>query len=109
MSKIMQVNKQKILIIGGGGREHAVGWKVAQSPRTGQIFFAPGNGGTVQIGTNVDIAATDLPKLLDFVKKEQIDLTIALPDDPIALGIVDLFKSQNLRIWGPTRQAAELE
>ena len=101
--------KQKILIIGGGGREHAVGWKVAQSPRTGQIFFAPGNGGTVQIGTNVDIAATDLPKLLDFVKKEQIDLTIALPDDPIALGIVDLFKSQNLRIWGPTRQAAELE
>ena len=65
-------NKQKILIIGSGGREHAIGWKVAQSPRAGEIFFAPGNAGTAQIGTNVDIKATDISKLLDFAKKENI-------------------------------------
>jgi phosphoribosylamine--glycine ligase len=101
--------KLKILIVGSGGREHAIGWKVAQSPRAGEIFFAPGNGGTVGIGTNVDIKATDVNKLLDFAKREHIDLTLALPDDPLALGIVDIFGREGLRIWGPTQQASELE
>ncbi|KKT22608.1 MAG: Phosphoribosylformylglycinamidine synthase [Candidatus Nomurabacteria bacterium GW2011_GWF2_43_8] len=64
--------KQKILIIGGGGREHAIGWKVAQSARAGEIFFAPGNGGTAKIGTNIDIKATDATKLLDFAKKKRL-------------------------------------
>ncbi len=105
----MQKNKLKILIVGGGGREHAVGWKVAQSPRTEQIFFAPGNGGTIKIGTNVDIAATDIQKLITFAKKESIDLTLALPDDPLSMGIVDEFNKAGLRIFGPTRAAAELE
>ncbi len=101
--------KQKILIIGSGGREHAIGWKVAESERAGEIFFAPGNAGTINIGTNIDIKATDIPKLVEFAKKEKIDLTLALPDDPLALGIVDEFQKENLRIFGPTKAAAELE
>ena len=101
--------KQKILIIGSGGREHAIGWKVAQSFRTGQIFFAPGNGGTAEFGTNVDIKATDIAGLIDFAKKEKIDLTLALPDDPLALGIVDKFQKAGLRIWGPAKAAAQIE
>ncbi len=105
----MQINKLKILIIGGGGREHAIGWKVKQSEKAGEIFFAPGNAGTINIGTNIDIKATDIPKLVEFAKREKINLTLALPDDPLALGIVDEFKKENLRIWGPTKNAAELE
>ncbi|KKQ02294.1 MAG: Phosphoribosylamine-glycine ligase [Parcubacteria group bacterium GW2011_GWA2_36_24] len=105
----MKINKQKILIIGGGGREHAIGWKIAQSPRAGQIFFAPGNAGTVELGTNVEIKATEITKLIEFAKKEKIDLTLALPDDPLALGIVDEFQKAGLRIWGPTKAAAKLE
>ena len=103
------MNKQKILIIGGGGREHAIGWKIAQSQKAGQIFFAPGNAGTLKIGTNVSISPTDISKLIEFVKKEKIDLTLALPDDPLALGIVNEFQKQSLRIWGPTKQASKLE
>jgi phosphoribosylamine--glycine ligase len=101
--------KLKILIIGSGGREHAIGWKVKQSTRAGEIYFAPGNGGTQKIGINVDIKATEIEKLLAFAQKEKIDLTLALPDDPLALGIVDEFKKENLRIWGPTQSAAKLE
>jgi len=109
MGKIMQISKQKILIIGGGGREHAVGWKVAQSERAGNLYFAPGNAGTLALGTNLDISATNISKLVEFAKKEKINLTLALPDDPLALGIVDTFKAEGLRIWGPTKGAAELE
>lgn len=105
----MQKNKLKILIIGSGGREHAVGWKVSQSEKTGQIFFAPGNAGTEKIGINVNIKANDINALVEFVKKEKIDLTLALPDDPLALGIVDSFQEEKLRIWGPTKRASELE
>jgi len=107
--KIMDIEKLKILIIGSGGREHAIGWKVSQSPKAGQIFFAPGNAGTLKIGTNVSIFPTDISKLIEFVKKEKIDLTLALPDDPLALGIVDEFQKQGLRIWGPTKAAAQIE
>lgn len=103
------MNKLKILIIGSGGREHAIGWKVAQSPRAGELFFAPGNGGTASLGTNVDIKATDINALLNFAKKENIDMTLALPDDPLALGIVDLFTANGLKIFGPTKSAAQLE
>ncbi len=102
-------NKQTILIIGGGGREHAVGWKVAQSPRAGKLYFAPGNAGTAKLGENISIKATDIDGLLDFVKKEKIDLTLALPDDPLALGVVDAFQKEGLRIFGPTKAAAQLE
>lgn len=103
------MNKLKILIIGSGGREHAVGWKIAQSKRAGEIFFAPGNAGTLSLGMNVDIKATDIEGLLTFARKENIDLTLALPDDPLSLGIVDLFQANGLRIFGPTKAAAQLE
>ncbi len=103
------LQKQKILIIGSGGREHAVGWKVAQYERAGDLYFAPGNAGTLELGTNVSISATDIAKLVEFAQKEKIDLTLALPDDPLALGIVDAFQVEGLRIWGPTKGAAELE
>src|SRR3989344_5829729 len=105
----MDKDALKILIIGSGGREHAIGWKVKQSLRAGPLFFAPGNAGTAKLGTNVDIKATDVPALLEFAKREQVGLTLALPDDPLALGIVDEFKKAGLRIWGPTKAAAELE
>lgn len=103
------INKQKILIIGSGGREHSIGWKISQSENCGELFFAPGNAGTAMIGVNVDIKATEIEKLLSFAKNEKIDLTLALPDDPLALGIVDLFQSNEMRIWGPTQKASQLE
>ncbi len=109
LEKLCEISKQKILIIGSGGREHAIGWKIAQSPLAGEIYFAPGNAGTAEIGVNIDIKATDIAGLIDFVKKEKIDLTLAVPDDPLALGVVDEFKKENLRIWGPTKMAAKLE
>ncbi len=109
LEKLTKEEKRKILIIGGGGREHAIGWKIAQSPSAGQIYFAPGNGGTEKIGINVEIKATDIIKLVDFAKKEKVDLTLALPDDPLALGVVNEFKKNNLRIFGPTKEASQLE
>jgi len=106
----MSEEKLKILIIGaGGGREHAIGWKIAQSPRAGELFFARGNAGTAQLGTNLDIKETDIPKLLEFTKKEKIDLALVVSDDPLALGMVDEFKKAGLRVWGPTKRAAQLE
>ncbi|OGJ10709.1 phosphoribosylamine--glycine ligase [Candidatus Nomurabacteria bacterium RIFOXYC2_FULL_36_19] len=105
----MHKEKQKILIIGSGGREHAIGWKIAQSKEKQNLYFAPGNAGTLELGANVAISATDIPKLVEFAKKEKIDLTLALPDDPLALGIVNAFQAENLRIWGPTKDASELE
>ena len=104
------MQKQNILIIGaGGGREHALGWRLAQSKRVGQIFFASGNAGTAKIGTNLDIKSTDIPKLIDFVKKEKIDLTLAVSDDCLAMGAIDEFRKIGLRIWGPTKSASQIE
>jgi phosphoribosylamine--glycine ligase len=103
------MNNLKILIIGSGGREHAIGWKVKQSPKCGELFFAPGNAGTANLGINVDIKATDIAKLIEFAKNEKIDLTLAVPDDPLALGVVDEFRKNSLRVWGPTKAAAQLE
>lgn len=118
----MQIKKQKILIIGSGGREHAIGWKVAQSEKAPQLFFAPGNAGTAKIGINLPIDAKNISALIEFAKKparnaygiavaggEKIDLTLALPDDPLALGIVDEFQKEGLRIFGPKKNAAQIE
>jgi phosphoribosylamine--glycine ligase len=99
----------KILVIGGGGREHALVWKLKQSPGVGPIFCAPGNAGTAETAENVAIPATDLPELLRFAKQNDIALTVIGPDDPLALGIVDLFESEKLRVFGPTKSAARLE
>jgi phosphoribosylamine--glycine ligase len=99
----------KILVVGGGGREHALAWKLKQSPGVDRIFCAPGNAGTEAVGENVAIKASDLPALAQFAKENRIELTVVGPDDPLAAGIVDLFESEGLRIFGPTRSAARLE
>ncbi|TSC91654.1 MAG: phosphoribosylamine--glycine ligase [Candidatus Berkelbacteria bacterium Licking1014_96] len=99
----------KVLVIGGGGREHALVWKLAQSPRVDELFVAPGNGGTSDLAENVPIAATDLEGLVGFAKKNGVDLTVVGPDDSLALGIVDVFRQNGLRIFGPTRDAAQIE
>src|SRR5438270_1018095 len=99
----------KILVIGGGGREHALVWKLKQSSAVDRIFCAPGNSGTAVIAENVSLPATALPELLQFAKQNDIGLTIVGPDDPLALGIVDLFTGKKLRIFGPTKSAARLE
>jgi phosphoribosylamine--glycine ligase len=107
----------KILVIGSGGREHALVWKLAQSPHATQMWCAPGNAGIAQerLAKNsvpvecVNIAADDLPKLLAFAQEKKIALTVVGPDNPLALGIVDLFQKNGLRIWGPNQKAAQFE
>lgn len=100
----------KILIIGSGGREHALGWKIKQSPLVNKIYFAPGNPGTKEIGENIpNIKVTDIKKLLRFAKDKKIDLTIVGPETPLVLGIVDLFKKEKLKIFGPTKRASQIE
>lgn len=99
----------KILVIGGGGREHALVWKLKQSSRTSKIFCAPGNAGISKIATCVDIAAGDVENLLQFALTESIDLTLVGPEDPLTSGIVDIFEEKGLAIFGPSKAAAELE
>ena len=99
----------KILVIGGGGREHALTWKLRQSPRAERIFCAPGNAGTAEIGENVAIPTSDLQALVRFAKENRVDLAVVGPDDPLAAGIVDLFAAEKLRAFGPTKSAARIE
>ncbi|MEY4530809.1 MAG: phosphoribosylamine-glycine ligase, partial [Deinococcota bacterium] len=100
-----------ILIVGGGGREHAIAWKVLQSPRAEKVFVAPGNGGTASSAKleNVPIKAIDIPALLEFAILKEIDLTIIGPDDPLAAGIVDAFEAKGLRVFGASQAASKLE
>jgi len=98
-----------VLIVGGGGREHALAWKLKQSPRIGKLYIAPGNGGTLSLGENVPIEAMNFDGLAKFAKEKNIGLTVVGPDDPLVGGIVDVFKSHNLRVWGPTKAAAQIE
>ena len=99
----------KILVVGSGGREHALVWKIAQSPRKPRIFCAPGNAGIESLATCVAIKADDLAGLRDFALQEQIDLTVVGPEAPLALGIADEFRKARLKIFGPTKAAARLE
>lgn len=107
----------KLLVIGSGGREHALVWKLAQSLHVEQLWCAPGNAGIAgeRLAKNrapvecVNIGAEDLPKLLEFAKEKQVDLTVVGPDNPLPLGIVDLFQKNGLRIWGPNQKAAQFE
>jgi len=101
----------KVLVIGSGGREHALAWKLSQCERVQRVYVAPGNGGTAAdpLLRNVPIAATDLQALADFVVAEKIHLTVVGPEAPLAAGVVDLFREQGLRIFGPTRAATQLE
>src|SRR3954465_10654076 len=99
----------RILVIGSGGREHALAWKLRQSPHADQIFCAPGNAGTDEIAENVPIAPSDVTALVRFAKENRGDLTVVGPDDPLAAGIVDLFTSEKLRVFGPNKSAARIE
>lgn len=99
----------KVLVVGGGGREHALVWKLAQSPQVAEIFCAPGNGGIAKMATCVPVAADDMAGLLAFATDTDIDLTLVGPEVSLTLGIVDLFKEAGLRIFGPERKAAALE
>ena len=99
----------KILVIGSGGREHALVWKIAQSPKVKKIFCAPGNAGIADMATIVPIKAEDINKIAAFAKNEKIDLTIVGPEGPLSSGIVDLFEAEGLKIFGPTKMAARLE
>lgn len=101
----------QILIIGNGGREHALAWKAAQSPKVSKVFVAPGNAGTeLENGlVNVDIAADNIPALIDFAQRERIDLTIVGPEAPLVKGVVDQFQTVGLKCFGPSQKAAQLE
>jgi phosphoribosylamine---glycine ligase len=99
----------KVLVIGNGAREHALAWKLAQSPKLQRVYVAPGNGGTASDPALVNMPITDLAALADFAQQEKIVLTVVGPEAPLAAGVVDLFRSRGLRIFGPTRAAAQLE
>lgn len=99
----------KILVVGGGGREHAIVWKLAQSSRVEKIYCAPGNGGTAQIAQNIPAKATDLEAVRDFALSESIDLVFVAPDDPLAMGMVDFLERYGIRAFGPRAAAARIE
>ena len=99
----------KILVIGGGGREHALAWKLAQSERVQRVYVAPGNGGTAADRRLVNVAITDPEQLAAFAIAEKITLTVVGPEGPLAAGVVDVFRAHNLRIFGPSKAAAQLE
>lgn len=99
----------KILVIGGGGREHAIVWKLAQSPKASEIYCAPGNAGIAELATCVDISAADVPSLLEWAVGKKIDLTVVGMDDTLMLGVVDAFEEKGMKIFGPRQKAACLE
>ncbi|MCK9572493.1 MAG: phosphoribosylamine--glycine ligase, partial [Candidatus Omnitrophica bacterium] len=99
----------RILVIGSGAREHALVWKIAQSKLTEKIFCAPGNGGISQQAECINIKSEDIFGLLEFARREKIDLTVVGPEVPLAMGIVDEFQKAGLKIFGPNKSAARLE
>jgi phosphoribosylamine--glycine ligase len=99
----------KVLVVGSGGREHALAWKIGQSPKVSKVFCAPGNAGIAKQATLVPLKANDLTGLLEFARDEKIDLTVVGPEDPLTRGIVDLFESRGLTVFGPAMKAAEIE
>jgi phosphoribosylamine--glycine ligase len=101
--------EMKVLVIGGGGREHAIAWKLAQSPRASKIFVAPGNGGTALEPGLTNVGITAIADLVEFARQEKIALTVVGPEAPLAAGVVDAFRAAGLKIFGPTKAAARLE
>lgn len=98
-----------ILVVGGGGREHTIVWKIAQSPKVEKIYCAPGNGGIAELAECVDIKATDIDAMVQFAKERQIDLVMVAPDDPLVLGMVDAMEAAGIRAFGPRKNAAIIE
>jgi phosphoribosylamine--glycine ligase len=99
----------KVLVIGSGGREHALAWRISKSPRVEKIFCAPGNGGTRLVGENVPLPETDIAGLAGFAEGEKIDLTVVGPEVPLTMGLADEFERRGLRVFGPSKKAAEIE
>jgi phosphoribosylamine--glycine ligase len=99
----------KVLVIGSGGREHTIAWKINQSEHVKQVFCAHGNAGTAQIGSNAPISGSDIKGLIDFVQQEKVDLTVVGPEAPLVAGVVDRFRAEGLKVVGPTALAAQLE
>lgn len=99
----------KVLVIGSGGREHTLVWKLNQSPQVDKIFTAPGNAGTAQLSENVDIEDNDVEELVEFATEEEVDLTFVGPEAPLVAGIVDRFREEGLKVFGPNKEAAKLE
>ena len=99
----------KVLVVGNGGREHALAWKIAQSPRVDAVYVAPGNAGTARDAINIPIAPTDTAELIHFAKEKEIDLTVVGPEAPLVAGLVDAMEAEGLRVFGPSKEAAELE
>ena len=99
----------KVLVIGGGGREHAICWKLSKSPKVDELYCAPGNAGIAEVAKCVDIGVMDFEKMADFAKKEAFDLVVVGPDDPLAGGIVDVLEEKGLRVFGPRKNAAIFE
>jgi len=101
--------KMKVLIVGGGGREHAIAWKISQSPKVSKLYCAPGNGGIASLAQCVPIKAMDIEGITSFAKSEGIDLVVVAPDDPLAAGMVDALENAGIRAFGPVKAAAEIE
>src|SRR6188768_3549182 len=99
----------KVLVVGSGGREHSLVWKIAQDARRPKVYAAPGSAGMSELAECIAIQATDLEGLASFAEREGIDLTVVGPEGPLADGIVDLFRARGLRIFGPDKRGAELE
>src|SRR5687767_10755018 len=99
----------KVLVVGGGGREHALCWKIAQSPLVTKIWCAPGNAGIAAVAECLDIPANDVEGLRNFAREQRVDLTVVGPEEPLCLGIADRFREQGLRILGPEQSAAQIE
>src|SRR5215831_18956909 len=97
----------KLLVIGSGGREHALAWRLAQSPRVQKVYVAPGNGGTAREPGVENVSITEFAELADFAGRERIQLTVVGPEAPLAAGVVDLFRARGLRIFGPIKVAAQ--
>jgi phosphoribosylamine--glycine ligase len=98
-----------VLLIGSGGREHAIAWKLAQSKNLTKLYTAPGNPGTAQCGQNIPVASNDIDKLLDFARQNKVELVVVGPEDPLAAGIVDKFEAAGIKAFGPSGKAAQLE
>ncbi|MEX3825223.1 phosphoribosylamine--glycine ligase, partial [Paraburkholderia sp. BR14262] len=99
----------KLLVVGSGGREHALAWKLAQSPRVQLVYVAPGNGGTAQDERLANVDITDIHELADFAEREGVALTVVGPEAPLAAGIVNVFRQRGLKVFGPSKEAAQLE
>jgi phosphoribosylamine--glycine ligase len=102
-------NEMKVLLIGNGGREHALAWKLAQSPRVTQLYIAPGNPGTAEVGENVPIGVMEFDKLEKFIKQNGIEFVVVGPEDPLAMGLADRINGMGVKVFGPSKEAAQLE